>query len=97
MSRNASGFIKDYAGGKYGFAVLLPNQNIDIYDYVAGLDADSLIDTLQNAQERSVRAIMPKFSCDFDMNMKEILIKAGHAHGFSSGADFSGMTQKRFE
>ena len=92
-SRNASGFIKDYAGGKYGFAVLLPNQNIDIYDYVAGLDADSIIDTLQNAQERSVRAFMPKFSCDFDMDMKEILIKLGMPTAFSSGADFSDMTQ----
>lgn len=91
--RDAVGFIKNYAGGKYGFAALLPHQNIDIYDYVARLDAQSLVNTLKNVQDRPVRASIPKFSYEFDLKMNEILADIGMPTAFSNDADFSAMAE----
>lgn len=88
----ATGFIKDYSGGRYSFAALLPNEGIDIYEYVAGLEAEELLDTLNSAEECSVIANMPKFSCEFQLELKEILKELGMPTAFDeSNADFSKM------
>ena len=44
----AKGFIKPYKSAKYSFAALLPNEGIDLYDYIQGLSASSLQSTLKN-------------------------------------------------
>ncbi len=88
---NATGFIKRYKGGKYSFAALLPNQNISISDYIKGLDAKTLTDTLNNAKNQSVKVYMPKFSFDCDTDMTAIL-KAKMPLAFDQvKADFSAL------
>ncbi len=85
----ATGFIKRYEGGKYSFAALLPNEGISINDYVNGLTAESLMDTLNNAKGESVKAYLPKFSFDCDIDMTELL-KADMPLAFDQDkADFS--------
>lgn len=91
--RNVTGIIKDYAGGQYSFAVLLPSQNIDIYDYIAQLDGQSLLEIFKNVQDSPVQASTPKFSCTFDMNMKDVLMEMGMQSAFSDKADFSNMAE----
>ena len=86
----ATGFLKAYKGGKYSFAALLPNEGVDLYDYITGLDADSLKNTLSNPKYTEVAATMPKFSYDYELKMNEVLCEQGMAKAFDSeNADFT--------
>ncbi len=87
----ATGFIKHYKGGKYSFAALLPNENVSISDYINGLDAKSLMNTLNNAKSENVKVYMPKFSFDCDTDMTTLL-KAEMPLAFDQEkADFSAL------
>ncbi len=89
---NATGFMKPYSGGKYSFAALLPNEGVDIYEYIAGLTSEDLIATLNNPQLGMVIATMPKFSYEYELTMNDVLKDLGMPSAFnSSTADFSKM------
>lgn len=88
----ATGFIKQYKGGEYSFAALLPNEGVDIYDYIAGMTGESLTDTLKTAQNKTVQATMPKFSYEYELGMKKVLSELGMPSAFNgNAADFSRM------
>lgn len=88
----ATGFAKNYKGGKYAFVALLPNEGVDVYDYVAGLTAEGLLHTLQNGKQTSVSASLPKFSFAYETKLAEPLSDLGMKSAFSPGAaDFSRM------
>lgn len=88
----ATGFIKPYAGD-YSFAALLPNEGVDINEYMASLTGETLIETLSNADRNgTVIARMPKFSYEDTTLMNEELKALGMEAAFTPGqADFSGM------
>lgn len=89
---NATGFIKPYKDGKYSFAALLPNEGVDLYDYISGLTSEDLLNTLNNAQSGMVIATMPKFSYEYELTMNDVLKDLGMPSAFSGGtADFSKM------
>lgn len=88
-NENVIGFIKDYKERHYSFAAILPNEDIALADYVAGLTPEELTALLENVQESSVIATMPKFSYEYELEMKDLLISLGMPSAFSSGADFS--------
>ena len=88
----ATGFIKNYSGGKYGFAALLPNEGIDIYEYIQGLTGEKLQNTLDSAKSSAVKATMPKFSYEYESSLNDALKKLGMNSAFDeSKADFSKM------
>ena len=87
---SATGFIKDYAGGKYSFAALLPNENVDLSKYIGTLK-DTLKDTIKNAENSSVSAYIPKFTFDYGIRLNEVLAALGMEKAFSVQADFSGI------
>lgn len=90
----ATGFIKDYANGNYRFVALLPNEGVDIYDYINGLTYEGILDTLNNAQTDSVMATMPKFSYSYELSLNNTLIKLGMTSAFDeNAADFSNMAE----
>ena len=86
----AVGFIKDYAGGKYSFAALLPNENVDLSKYIGTLK-DTLKDTIKSAENSSVSAYIPKFTFDYGIRLNEVLAALGMEKAFSLQADFSGI------
>jgi serpin B len=89
---NATGFLKPYSGGKYSFAALLPNEDVDIADYIAGLTGESLMAALNSAHKHNegVQAVMPKFSFEYEIEMNDLLAAMGMPTAFcESGADFS--------
>lgn len=89
---SAIGFIKDYAGGKYSFAALIPNEGISVTDYIEGLTPESLFKTLSEPKESAVVITIPKFDCEYFINMNEILKGLGMNEAFDSGmADFTGI------
>lgn len=92
QDENAIGFMKPYSGSKYNFAVLLPNEGIDIYEYIAGLTGEELMDTLSTPQLGMVMATLPKFSYEYELTMNDVLNELGMPSAFSGDtADFSKM------
>ncbi|MBE6639165.1 MAG: serine protease [Ruminococcaceae bacterium] len=89
QDENAVGFFKQYKGGHYSFAALLPHENVDIYDYIAQLDAKELLETLNNAEKTDVEVCIPKFSYEYSLIMNDILQAMGMGSAFGSSADFS--------
>ena len=87
----ATGFIKPYANG-YSFVALLPNEGVDIHEYIASMTGDNLIKTLNQVENASVSVTLPKFSYEDDTLMNAGLIKMGMPLAFGSLADFTGMT-----
>ncbi len=90
--KNATGFIKYYADRKYAFAALLPNEGVSIEDYAATLNGERLHNILSNAKSATVNAATPKFKCEYDLEMNDLLKSLGIINAFDSGiADFSGL------
>ena len=88
---NATGFMKRYEGGQYAFAALLPEEGMSAADYIAGLTAESLRDTLTNPQSCEVRAGLPAFSYDYDTELSDALKAMGMPLAFTDSADFTRM------
>ncbi len=89
---SATGFIKEYKGGKYSFAAILPNSE-DIYSYVENMTEESIERLLSGVSYEPVKTAMPKFSSDFSISMEECLEEMGIKDAFSAIADFSEMSE----
>lgn len=90
---NATGFTKNYASGGYKFAALLPNEGVDIYDFIASVSPENLATVLGAPQSIKVQVWLPKFSCEYSLNMNDLLSSLGMSDAFDAGkADFSKMS-----
>lgn len=88
----AQGFIKNYKDGKYSFAALLPDENINVNDYVGGLKYDEVLDAVNKPESAPVNVFIPKFGCEYSISLKKILGKMGMPTAFDGAkADFSAM------
>ena len=86
---NAIGFVKPFQGNRYSMAILLPNEDISVYDYVAQLTAEGLQNTLKDITMTVVNTKLPKFSYDFSAKMNDVLKDMGMEIAFRNDADFS--------
>ena len=87
--KDATGFIKEYNGGKYAFGAILPNKNVDIYDYINKVDPYSFLHMLKNPSNETVNTYMPKFEFDYSIELNNILKNLGMVNAFDESADFS--------
>lgn len=88
----ASGFLKYYADKKYAFAALLPHEGTDIGDYTASLTGENIRSLLDNPEDTTVYAALPKFASQYSTKLKPVLKTLGITDGFSPKlADFSGL------
>ena len=86
----ATGFVKDYAGGRYCYAALLPNENVSMEEYLASLTGASLLNTVKNAEECRVSTAMPKYKLETSVELNQALAAMGISDAFSRvKADFS--------
>lgn len=89
----ATGFIKYYADQKYAFAALLPNTDINLYDYALSLNSQQLMELLNHAQDIKVNTAMPKFELEYSSSLNQTLSSMGMSDAFDpETADFSGIT-----
>lgn len=89
---DASGFVKYYAGDSYAFAALLPKEGVSLADYVSSLTGERLNELLSNPQQVTVSAAIPKFQCEYSIELSDILKAMGMTDAFdSASADFSLM------
>ncbi len=83
------GFKKNYKGGKYSFVALLPEEGVDIADYVQNLDAEELLELLNNPSSKSAIVNMPKFSYDYEKRLNDPLMNLGMVSAFGPAADLT--------
>lgn len=94
----AVGFIKDYKFDEYGtasrfsFIALLPNEDIGIDEYLSRFSNKSLSDAVNNAENATVNAQLPKFDFDYDAALVPYLQELGVHDAFDPvAADFSSL------
>lgn len=85
----ATGFFKQYKGGNYSFAALLPNEDVDIYEYIANLDGNTLLATMKNALKTEVDVRIPQYSYEYELELNDVLSAMGMPSAFGIEADFS--------
>ena len=91
---NEIGFIKNYADGNYAFLALLPDEGIDINDYVASLSGKEFLNICEKdfGDKYEVNTVIPHFSFDCSLSMAGVLGKMGIKDAFNPfTADLSGM------
>ena len=90
--REAVGFIKYYTDNAYSFVALLPDENVEIEDYIASMTGERIRSLIENGRRATVIARTPKFSYEDETLMNEELKALGMPLAFSGEcADFSGM------
>ena len=91
-AENAAGFIKNYKGGKYAFAALLPDENTSIDDFAASLTDTRLSEILNNVQQTEVHVGIPEFKCEYGTSLNDALKEMGMPTAFDPDkASFSKM------
>ena len=89
---HAEGFLKAYAGGKYTFAVLLPDEATSIENYVNQLTGERLHAILASPIDESVEIALPKFRAEFSAELSENLKALGMTDAFDgANADFTDL------
>jgi len=85
----ATGFVKDYKGGKYAFMAILPNKDTSVCDYVASMTDSEIADLYAGRTKTNVQTKLPQFKFDYGSEMGDILKAMGISEAFSNSADFS--------
>lgn len=88
-SDSAKGFSKNYSGNQYSFVALLPNEDIDIYDYIKTLDGKEWMNIWKTKKNASVDVLMPEFKYETKMKLNETLKAMGMKDMFTNNANFS--------
>ncbi len=96
--KGGRGTVIDYAGGRYGFAAILPDdENININEYFASLDSTELMNAIKGAGNENayLNLRLPTFKFDFDIELGDALSDMGMPDAFSPKADFSRISDDR--
>jgi serpin B len=95
--RDAMGFMKYYAGRKYAFVAMLPNEGISVNDYISTLTGSKLVNILNNKQQITVNAAVPKFESKYSIELNNILSDMGIREAFDKdNANFSRLGSSPF-
>ena len=80
----AVGFLRPYAGGKYSFGALLPEEGT-FEQYVGNLTGAQLSALLENKQTATVNARLPQFTNEYSVNLNDTLKEMGMPSAFIGG------------
>lgn len=101
MDDNSVGFTKDYKGFGYSFMALLPDEGVDIYEYIDSLNGEKWANLWESTKDgvyeyREVHARIPEFSYEIELNLKDTLQALGVTDMFDMDkADFSGIDESQ--
>lgn len=88
----ATGFMKPYAGGRYAFCALLPDEGTALGTLLAGLTGEKIAEAVANAETADVEAGLPRFTARCRSELAEALSALGVADLFDPAlADLSGI------
>ena len=89
---NETGFLKYYKDRKYAFAALLPNEDININDYVKSLNGEKVNSLLSEVEDKETLTTIPKFESEFSYILNDSLKSMGIKKAFSpEESEFSKM------
>lgn len=88
----AVGFTKEYAGGRYLFVAMLPNEGISVAQYVRSLTGAHLQALLARPQWVDVHTSLPRFEAQFCADLSDALISMGMEIPFREGLDALGTS-----
>ncbi len=89
---DAVGFIKPYADSRYAFVALLPNSDVDVYEYAKGLSGKDFAKMLEEKERAVVETAIPQFSYEYEDSFVNELKALGMKDAFnSSAANFAGL------
>ncbi|MBP3387646.1 MAG: serpin family protein [Clostridia bacterium] len=92
ITDDATGFVKPYKNNKYSFVALLPNEDVEIKDYINSLNAQKLCSIMDNIQSGLVKMYFPKFEYEYTIELRSILEALGVKRAFNpSEADLTDM------
>lgn len=91
------GFMKPYKNGRFAFAALLPDEDVNIDDYIASLSGEKLMKIFSSAKKNEeVDVKMPKFKAEYSTQLIDTLKKMGIEDAFDrKSADFSSLIENR--
>ena len=96
-TEKATGFIKAYEGGQYGFLAILPtDESISANEFAKNFSAEDyekFINSVSN--EYDVYSTMPEFSYDYEYEVNDTLKNLGCTDIFGGEADLSGIAGAR--
>lgn len=96
-NQNCTGFIKPYKNNDYKFIALLPDEDLDINEFISGLTGEYFLNLLENAEETLITAYLPKFSNEYEILMNDSLSEMGIPDAFSpDNADFSKLGKSSY-
>lgn len=88
----AIGFSKAYADNKYSFVALLPDEGVEISDFISSINGKTIIDAIKNQSDEEVVTSMPKFEFEYSNELSKILQELGMIDAFDPmTADFSSL------
>lgn len=90
----ATGFIKDYKGGKYAFVAILPkDENISIESFMENMTGEDFIELIESETGKyDVYTSIPKFKQEYSVNLNDALKSLGINRAFDlSDAEFKTM------
>lgn len=88
---HAVGVRKPYKDG-YSFVALLPEEGMDLDDYVASMSGEQFLETLDQEKTETVITAIPKFTSEYSISLNNPLIQMGMPLAFDgANADFSGI------
>ena len=88
----ATGFVKHYAGDRYAFVAMLPNEGVSVAEYVDSLTGERLQKLLAEPVSVEVRTSLPKFKTEFEADLSEILKSMGMEAPFEGGMTGIGIS-----
>lgn len=89
-----TGFIKPYADSAYAFAAVLPNEGMQMEDFLEKLKEGGLTELLEQTTNQTIHARIPIFSVEYNVILNESLMESGMKDAFDSrNADFSAMAR----
>lgn len=94
-TEDATGFLKYYEGGEYGFLTILPKEGMTVEEYLSGMTGESYREFYDSrTQEFEVHTMMPKFTYEYELTMNDVLYALGVNDAFDGAlADFSGIAE----
>lgn len=101
LNDDCVGFAKAYKGNAYSFVGLLPNEDIDAYEFAKALTQETWAELWESAntkredyQHRDVHVRMPEFTYQMELSLNETLQALGITDMFNaSAADFSNIDE----
>lgn len=93
---DAVGFMKPYKNGRFAFAALLPDEDVNIDYYIASLSGEKLMKIFSSAKKNEeVDVKMPKFKAEYSTQLIDTLKKMGIEDAFDcKSANFSSLIDK---